>query len=122
MPAFVTVASAEEIPPGDAKLVRLGRREIALFNVGGRYYAIDNVCHHRGAPLVDGDLEGTVVSCPWHGWRFDVTTGRNLFNPDTGVACFPVRVEGGEVQIGVESQRRPDSHATVPGPRRKPEL
>jgi nitrite reductase/ring-hydroxylating ferredoxin subunit len=74
-------------------------KTVALFNVEGSFYAIDNTCAHRGGPLGEGDLEGTIVTCPWHAWRWDVITGANANNPAVKVACFPVTVENGQVFV-----------------------
>jgi nitrite reductase (NADH) small subunit len=99
--ARVKVASVAELPPGTGCVVQAGRRTLALFNVDGQVYALDNACAHRGGPLGEGDLEGSVVMCPWHAWRWDVTTGANVNNPAVKVACFPVTVTGGEVFVEV---------------------
>ena len=72
---------------------------LALFNVDGAFYAVDNGCPHRGGPLGDGDLDGTFVACPWHGWRWDVKSGANANNPAVRVPCFPVTVEQGEIFV-----------------------
>jgi nitrite reductase/ring-hydroxylating ferredoxin subunit len=101
MADYVTVASVDDVPPGSGKVVQAGGRTLALFNVDGRFYALDNTCLHRGGPVGEGDLEGVVVTCPWHGFQYDVTTGRNVFDPEVGLESFPVRVAGGEVQISV---------------------
>jgi nitrite reductase/ring-hydroxylating ferredoxin subunit len=95
----VKVASVDEVPAGEGRVVQAGGQTLALFNVDGQFYAIDNTCAHRGGPLGEGDLEGRVISCPWHGWRWDVTTGVNTNNPGVKVACFPVTVANGEVFI-----------------------
>lgn len=95
----VRVAGAGEVPPGDGRVVEVAGRAVAIFNVEGRYYAIDNTCPHRGGPLGEGDLDGTLVSCPWHAWRWDVTTGANANNPAVTLACYPLTEEGGEVFI-----------------------
>lgn len=95
----VRVAAVGEVAPGEARTVEAEGRPIALFNVDGRFYAIDNTCSHRGGPLGEGDLDGSVVSCPWHAWRWDVTTGANVNNPVVRVACFPVTVEDGGVYV-----------------------
>lgn len=102
-PSRVRVASAADISPGEGRVVEAGGHTLALFNVDGRFYAIDNVCLHRGGPLGEGDLEGRVVSCPWHAWRWDVTSGANVNNPAVKVACFAVSVEGGEVLVELPS-------------------
>jgi nitrite reductase/ring-hydroxylating ferredoxin subunit len=98
--ALVTVAKAGEIKPGEAKVVEAGGLEIAVFNVNGTFAAIENTCCHRGGPLGEGDLEGTIVTCPWHGWQFDVTTGACIA-PKAGarVKKFEVKVDGGEVKV-----------------------
>ncbi len=93
----VSVGSVNEVQGGEGRIVDAAGKTIALFNVGGRYYAIDNTCAHRGGQLGEGDLDGAVVTCPWHGWRWDVTSGANANNPAIKVACFPVTVEQGEI-------------------------
>jgi nitrite reductase/ring-hydroxylating ferredoxin subunit len=82
-------------------VVVAGDRELALFNVDGRYYAIDNACVHQGGPLGEGTLDGSIVTCPWHGWRYDVRTGENPLDDRFRVACFPVRVEGTSVLVEI---------------------
>jgi nitrite reductase/ring-hydroxylating ferredoxin subunit len=93
------VAAVETLPPGEGRVVDAGGKAVALFNVDGALYALDNACPHRGGPLGEGDLAGPVVSCPWHAWRWDVTTGVNVNNPAVRTACFPVSVEGGDVFV-----------------------
>ncbi len=95
----VRVALPEPVPPGEGRVVEVAGRPVALFNVDGALYALDNTCAHRGGPLGEGDLDGRVVACPWHGWRWDVTTGANANNPAVRVACFPVSVERGDVFV-----------------------
>jgi nitrite reductase (NADH) small subunit len=95
----VRVAGAGEVKPGEARVVEAEGRTIALFNVDGRYYAIDNTCPHRGGPLGEGDLDGAVVSCPWHAWRWNVTTGANTNNPAVTVACYAVSEDAGAVFV-----------------------
>jgi nitrite reductase (NADH) small subunit len=97
MPSRVRLAAVEDVPPGEGRVVEAQGKTLALFNVDGAFYAIDNTCIHRGGPLGEGDLEGRVVSCPWHAWRWDVTTGANVNNPAVRVACFPVAVDRGDV-------------------------
>jgi nitrite reductase/ring-hydroxylating ferredoxin subunit len=95
----VRVASVADVRPGEGRVVEAGGQALALFNVEGRFYAIANACPHRGGPLGEGDLEGRVVMCPWHAWRWDVTSGANINNPAVKVASFPVSVDNGEVFI-----------------------
>ena len=98
--AFTKVATVQEVPSGRGKQVTVAGKKVALFNCGGTFYAIEDACCHRGAPLWEGDLEGTVVTCPWHGAQFDVTTGKHLTPPaPRDNAAYPVRVVGDEVQI-----------------------
>jgi nitrite reductase/ring-hydroxylating ferredoxin subunit len=102
MATFAKVARTDELPPGQAKLVEVMRKRIVLFNVGGHYYAIDDVCPHRGGPLSEGELEGTTVICPWHGAIFDLATGEVKRSPAAvGVATYEVRLDGGDIAIAV---------------------
>jgi NAD(P)H-dependent nitrite reductase small subunit len=102
MATFVKVARTNELPPGQGKLVEIHQKRIALFNVGGRYYAIDDMCPHRGGPLSEGELEGETVVCPWHGAIFDLATGQVERLPAAaGVATYEVRVDDGEIAIAV---------------------
>ncbi len=92
---LVKVAEVMQVPLGTAKVVQTGGKTLALFNVGGTFYAIDNSCTHVGGPLGEGRVEGGVVTCPWHGSRFDVTTGQVVGPPARRpVTSYPVRVQG----------------------------
>jgi nitrite reductase/ring-hydroxylating ferredoxin subunit len=99
MAEFVFAAKIDDIPVGRAKTVSLGEKRIALFNVEGAFYAIDDTCLHRGGPLSEGELEGCVVTCPWHGWKYDIRTGEMTMNPATRVNCYQARVESGDDQV-----------------------
>jgi len=101
MSEFVRVAAKSEIPTGRGRLFEVAGKQIALFNVAGSYFAIANACEHQGGPLAEGDLEGCVVTCPWHGWTYDVTTGLSPDDADARLECFAVRVEGDDVLISV---------------------
>ena len=101
MAEFIKVASLSELPKGAGKTVQAGDKEIALFNVDGTIYAIDNTCLHVGGPLGEGELEGPTVTCPWHGWQYNVLTGQNVANPDLKVAIYPVQVEGNDISVEV---------------------
>jgi nitrite reductase (NADH) small subunit len=72
---------------------------VALANCAGKLCAINNVCLHRGGPLGEGELNGQVVTCPWHGWQYDVTTGKLVNNPAVGVETFPVEVRGDDIFV-----------------------
>ena len=101
MPEFVDVAYKDALKPGECKVVLAGNREIALYNIEGKFYATDNTGLHKGGPLGDGELAGNIVVCPWHGWEFDVTTGENKGDAEMKVACFEVQLKDEQVQIRI---------------------
>ena len=101
MPRFVTLAQTNELPVGSMKEVEVDGRIIALFNVDGVISAIDGLCPHQGGPLAEGELSGTLVTCPWHGWQFDVKTGCTPVSPRIKQIVYPVRIEGTAVQVEV---------------------
>lgn len=88
--------------PGSGVSVTAGRYEVAIFNVDGAIYAIENCCPHQGGPLADGYLEGPFVTCPWHAWCFDVRSGKMTLGDFASVPRFEVRVENGSVLISSE--------------------
>jgi len=99
MSKWVKAMNVSDVPQGTGSIVAIGDKQIAVFCVEGQYYAIDNTCPHRGGPLGEGELDGPVVTCPWHGWEFDVTTGVSPINPAACVKCFDCKVEGDGVLI-----------------------
>lgn len=99
MGKWYKVAKLTDLNPGDCLSVNAGGAGIALFNVNGTIYALDNTCPHAGGPLGEGFLEGHIVECPWHGWRYDVKTGERPENHDFKVDCYPVQVEGNEISV-----------------------
>jgi nitrite reductase (NADH) small subunit len=99
MAEFLKVANLSDLDVGSCKVVEAGGKTIALFNVDGAIYALDNTCLHRGGPLGEGILEGRVVTCPWHMWEYDVSTGEKVGSPEIKVVSYPVRVEGNDVKI-----------------------
>jgi 3-phenylpropionate/trans-cinnamate dioxygenase ferredoxin component len=103
MAQFVKVgikAELEDLEGG--KLVEVGGQKIAIFNLGGKYYAIENICPHRGGPLAEGIVAGDEVICPWHGSRFNIKTGAVSTPPAReGVKSFPVRVIGDDVEAEI---------------------
>src|SRR5512144_1263162 len=101
MSEYARVAALADIPQGQGKTVEIGGRQIALFNHGGQVYAIDNICKHQGGPLGEGELDGTTVLCPLHGWAYDSTSGECLEDSACSVDKFEVKVEGGEVWVKV---------------------
>lgn len=103
MPRYVKVVKVNEMPAGTARAFQADGKAIALFNVDGKFCAIDNTCTHRGGPLAEGAVEGDVVTCPWHGAQFKVTSGEVLGPPaPQGVKSFHVRVTGDDVEVEIE--------------------
>lgn len=96
---FVPVAEVRDIAPGTGSAVVVGDREIALFNVAGTFYAIDNTCPHQGGPLAEGWIEGNVVTCPWHAWTFRMKDGTMTLGDFARVDAFDVRVENDVVAV-----------------------
>ena len=100
MAGFVKAAKSDEIAPGHGKMVELNGKKIAIFNVEGAFYAIDDTCTHRGGPLSQGAVSGTTVTCPWHGAQYDLVEGGVLTPPaPQGVASYKVVVEGDDISI-----------------------
>ncbi len=97
--AFLRAAKKDEVPAGTIREFAVDGKTIALANVDGSFHAINNTCLHRGGPLGQGELEGKVVTCPWHGWQYDVTTGKVTMNPSVGVDCYAVEVRGEDVWV-----------------------
>jgi nitrite reductase/ring-hydroxylating ferredoxin subunit len=98
----VKVAQVDQLPPGKGMLVKVKGREVALFNVAGTFYAISNSCSHSTGPLAEGRLYGSIVTCPWHGAQFDVTTGQNCGLPATKpVTAYPVYAEDSSIFIEI---------------------
>lgn len=95
----MTVARVDEVAPGTGKVVELEDRVLAVFNVGGDFYVIDNTCLHRGGPLGEGFLDGKMVTCPWHGWEYDVSTGENSLSPALKVNTYKTTGFDGEIKI-----------------------
>ncbi len=102
MGELIKVATLSDVPPGTCRHVDAGGRAVALFNVDGTIHAIGGTCTHRGGPLGEGELEGTIVTCPWHGAQFEVTTGQ-VVGPPAGqrVPTYTVVVEGEDIQVDV---------------------
>jgi len=102
MSDFIKVAETSDIPAGRVKVVVVGDRRIALCNVDGQFFAIDDLCTHDGGALDQGELQGDVIECPRHGARFSVRTGKVLALPAVkALNTYPLRVEGSEIQVAV---------------------
>ena len=102
MAEFLKVAKIEEIAPGQARRVEVRGKRLALFNIDGNFYALDDTCTHKGGPLSEGAIAGEQVTCPWHKAKFDIRSGDVLGPPARqGVARYNVRVTGTEIEIEI---------------------
>jgi nitrite reductase/ring-hydroxylating ferredoxin subunit len=100
MGRLVKVANVKDVPSETAMVAHVEGRTVALFNVDGTLYAVDDTCTHEGGPLSDGEVYGTIVTCPWHGACFDLTTGEAVDAPaDEDIARYEVHVQGDDVKI-----------------------
>jgi nitrite reductase (NADH) small subunit len=104
MPDFVKVANTSDLPSGQGMVVEINGRPVALFNVNGEFYALDNTCMHRGGPLGEGyvDPSNLTVQCPWHGWVYSLSTGVSPVNAMAKVEKFDVKIEGDEVKVALD--------------------
>jgi 3-phenylpropionate/trans-cinnamate dioxygenase ferredoxin subunit len=109
------VARVADIPPGGRKIVKIEGREVGVFNLDGTYYALKNVCPHQGARVCLGRITGTtlpsrvsefnygltgrILRCPWHGWEYDLTTGRSVFDPNVKVVLYPVTLDEDNIVV-----------------------
>lgn len=96
---FISVAEVASLPPGKGRSVQIQGHVLALWNLNGQFYCIDDVCPHRGESLGAGRLEKGTVYCPMHGWGFDLKTGICAVRPDRPVKTYPTRVVDGQVQV-----------------------
>ena len=101
MAEFIEVARLDELPPGKGTVVTVAGKDVALFNVEGTVYAMENTCLHQGQSLGSSPLDGCVVTCRAHGWRYNVTTGNTLHVPDYGVQTYLVKVVDGKIMIAL---------------------
>ena len=101
MGSFVKVAKTGDLAAGTGKTVDARGKALAIFNVEGQFYAIDNACKHRGGPLGEGELDGKIITCPLHAWTYDVTTGECFNDPSCRADCFPVKIEGDDILIEI---------------------
>jgi NAD(P)H-dependent nitrite reductase small subunit len=99
MSKLIEIAKTDDIAPGTGKVITVGKREIALFNADGAFYALENTCCHRGGPLGEGALRGNTVTCPWHMWQFELASGDCVNSPGDRVRTYDVVVEDGQVSV-----------------------
>jgi nitrite reductase (NADH) small subunit/3-phenylpropionate/trans-cinnamate dioxygenase ferredoxin subunit len=103
MADFYTVAKVGDIAEGQAKAYPVGEKIIAIFHQNNVYHAIDDTCPHMGASLSDGFVEGGIVTCSWHAWRFRLSDGAWADNPRVSIGCYPVRILGDSIQVQLEA-------------------
>lgn len=117
---YIDIGSADEFPPGSRKIISIGKREIGVFNTNGKLFGLQNRCPHQGAPLCRGVIEGTVhpskpqeyewdsdqelIRCPWHGWEFNMVTGKSLFDPELSVKVYRVSRKNGKLYLDIEGR------------------
>jgi nitrite reductase/ring-hydroxylating ferredoxin subunit len=101
MADFVRAARVDQVPAGRGWPVTIDGKELALFNVDGTIYAIDDTCLHQGLSLAMGEIDGPIVTCRGHGWRYDVRTGNTTHVPDYGVETYPVKIEGDDIMVSL---------------------
>jgi len=99
MSNWTKIATAADVPDATGLELTVGDRIIALFRVEDDYHAIDGICAHAGGPVAEGALNGCIVTCPWHGWQYDVTTGHHCLNSHIQQQSFPVKVEDGDIFV-----------------------
>lgn len=95
------IAAIDEIPEGTSKIVTIQGKDIAVFNIDGEFYAISNTCPHRGGPLGEGCVSENVVTCPLHGWEFDVTTGKSPTMPNVCIQTYDVETRGDDIIVTI---------------------
>ncbi|MFV1967746.1 MAG: Rieske (2Fe-2S) protein [Pirellulaceae bacterium] len=101
MANWIRIASVSDCPPGAAREWMADGRVVAVFNVEGQFFALDGICPHQGGPLGRGKLCHAIVTCPWHGWRFDVRTGQYEANRAVCHPAFPVNTQGTDLFVDV---------------------
>lgn len=101
---WIRATAIADCAPGEACELVVADRIVALFNVAGEYFALDGICPHQGGPLGKGALRGCVVTCPWHGWQFDVRSGQHQASPALRHPAYPVKIEEGDVWIDVPAE------------------
>ena len=99
MAKYVRIIGVNDVPVGSGHVAEIGNRSIAIFNVNGTFFALNNICAHRGGPLGEGELDGEVVTCPWHSWEYNVRTGISLTAPSASVKTYAGKIDGDDVKV-----------------------
>ena len=97
----IKVATVDDVPEGTAIVVQASGKSIALFNINGEFYALNNMCPHQGGSLGDGFIDGSKVTCPNHSWEFDIASGKGVMPPSEGVQAYAVDIQGNDIYIEV---------------------
>jgi nitrite reductase (NADH) small subunit len=103
MNRFLPIGPVDDFPVGRGKQVTVGRRQIAIFRLDAGFFAIDNLCLHQAGPLCDGPVEDGAVTCPWHGWSYDLRTGILVQDGRVGIACHATQIVDGVVHVQLSS-------------------
>lgn len=113
---WTRIAYSRDIPLREGRAVRVGNRDIAIFNLGDRFLAIENRCPHKGGPLADGIVSGMAVVCPLHAWRMNLETGKGVNGPSAAscVQTFRTRVEDGVVLLQLSEERAESGQVELP--------
>jgi len=101
MPPWTDAGPVDDLPEGQRRCTTLAGKPVILFHQGGKLRAVQNICPHAGLPLADGELRGRVLTCPFHGYSYDIATGRNVDFPheEPPVRTYPVRVQAGRIEV-----------------------
>jgi nitrite reductase (NADH) small subunit len=107
------VAKADEIPEGERKVLELEGLSVGIFHHKGRWYALRNSCLHRGGPVCTGNLDGEIITCPWHGYQYNITNGQLTTDPSASLAMYPVEVQGGEIHVEIPQVTRDEIQLVI---------
>ena len=99
MADFVVVGNVGDFVSGQGKMVVVNGRHVALFRLGDDFHAIDNLCLHKAGPLCEGQIDNDVVTCPWHGWSYEIKTGTLVQDPRVAVSCHEIRIDADQVLV-----------------------
>ncbi len=98
------LCNASDLPEGSSREFVVDGRIVALFHSSQQWYAIDGMCAHQGGPIAQGKLDATCITCPWHGWQYDITNGKNLLTGKQMLDCFPIEQRQQEIWVQVRQE------------------
>jgi len=99
--AYTKICKTNDVKAGCGRGVDINGKNVAVFNLDGNYYAINDICGHRGGPLSEGEVDGTTVICPWHGWRYNVTNGDNELIPALPTEKYELKIEDDDILVDI---------------------